>query len=246
MTAWGKKHGFDVFFMEQKVSIVKNVFSADWDKGLLAINQHIGGQLVNSVAKKYLYESHVEPMRAAAAGTWRADLAKLFDDMVTMNEKLAKALDLTLDPKPTACAMLSGALSKLLGGKIAKVTDHKDSLNVSTNKDGKPCKRVKIMYYGGGADMERDLVFIFMGKVIGGVTVEAGDIVISSDAFLDSNPWGLLHSSRLRGGGGPSGLLTFYADLPDDTEVVELLSQLELPTAECVYATDTTLRVLEK
>ena len=178
--------------------------------------------------------------------------------MDVLNKKIAAKLGGKLDDKPNACVMLSAVKLTFLDGKMAVIGIHCDSLHTSIyNK--KRCKRVKIMFYGGGADMKRDFVFTFKGKIIGGVEVQAGDIIISSDAFLEGNQMGhnkertdirdLGHCGRLRGGGGgPSVLFTFYLQLPDATDVVKLLSELaqELPPATCIPATPATLRALEE
>ena len=249
ITKVGLDFGFDLDFIKQKLPIKKKAFGADWDKGLLGLNKFINGQMHYDVPKRYMYDDRVAAWRTKPAGTWEASTAQLFDDMQAMAMVIAGALNMTLDAKPNACAMLSAIPAKLLGGKLTKVTDHVDSLAEAVI-NGKVCKRVKIMMFGGGEDMKRDLVLIHMGLVIGGVAVEASDVVISSDAFLQRNGLGpgnkdLLHSSRLRGG-GPSALLTSYAYLPNDTPVAELLNALELPPAMCIPATAATLRVLLK
>ena len=255
LTNWGAECGYTMAFIESKLPKMAKAFDANWDKVMLGASDFIDGQTNGTCAKKYLFMSDAERMRAADAGTLAADLVMAFNDMGVMNGSIAMLLSGKLDDEPNACVMLSGIPLGFMDGFIAKVGDHCDSQYTSVYKQ-KQCIRVKIMYYGGGADMKRDLVLIYKGKVIGGVTVEASDIVVSSDAFVEGNQLGhdkerteignLYHSSRLRGGGGPSVLFTFYLELPIGTDVHKLLSEFAplLPPATCIPATPATLRAV--
>ena len=257
VTQHGVDNDYDIDFVMSQMPSLPGAFGHNCDKALQGMCAFVDKQQHGEVLKRHGLDgeksNNVAHLRAAPPGSPKADFVAHFDAVMAFCAILAAATGCMLDSYRNVCIMLSGPfkhLVRVVGS--AKVSDHTDHDAYRSGVDRGIYAQQKILIFSGSDAMGRHLVLVTGGRVIGGLIVQAGDVVVSGPAFRTGNGMGIdgadiKHGSRLENSSITtiSGLTTAYLFVEEGKDIAELLARVQLPPAAAtVFATAATLHAL--